>query len=306
MGKHINRVTEMDVATVEGNKSLSAGIGRRDIERCKDAIEKLGVLHTPVVGSTRGGRRIVLSGQCELTAMRELSVGKMDALEVDVPDDAGVMAKLALTLMSLRGTQDALGEGLLLQEAVDAGIPRLEIQGTLGKSASWVSNRLSLVTRLDASVYELVRGGLLDPRSAQEIARLPVGEQFAFADVAVREGLPKSAIESLTASYKDESCPEAVKAQILSDPRAALARMADKRRAVSTNKSVQGRDIDRRIESAGAQISALCRMLLKEPLSSVMEHSDALMALETELSALLAIVRGLVSPGKKEAGHNAG
>ena len=205
---------------------MAADINQRAVERCKDVIEKLGVLHTPVVGATKSGKRLLLSGQCELTALRELGVKKMEAIEVEAPGDDGAKAKFSLQLLSLQEKPGALCEGRLLQDAVNAGVTRAEIQAMLGKSASWVSNRLSLVTRLDGSVYEMVSSGLLDPRSAQEIARLPSEVQFAFMEAVIREGLPKSAIESLVAGYRDESCPDAIKAQTLIDPRAALKRMA--------------------------------------------------------------------------------
>ena len=210
---------------------------KRAVERCKEAIEKLGVVHTPVVGATNDGSRLLLSGQSEFTALRELGVKKMDAIEVDITGGGDAKARLSLLLMSLWDKPGALCEGLLLQEALSAGSSRLELQTMLGKSASWVSNRLSLVTRLDGNVYGMVKSGLIEPRSAQEVARLPAEAQFAFAETAVREGLPKSAVEVLVAGYNDESCPDAVKAQILSDPRAALKRMADKRRAVNTVRS---------------------------------------------------------------------
>jgi hypothetical protein len=265
-------------------------------------------MHTPVVGATKGGNRLLLSGQCELTALRELGVKKMDAIEVEVSGDGGVRAKLSLLLISLRDKPGALCEGQLLQEAVSAGVPRSEIQAMLGKSASWVSNRLSLVTRLDGNVYELVRSGLIEPRSAQEIARLPVETQFTFAEVAVREGLPKSAIESLVAGYNDAGCPDEVKAQILTDPRAALLRMTDKRRAVST--SVPGGttpdSIDLDIKAAKSYIACLSRIIFKVSAQESGAFNKVLTELESGLSALLLIVRGLVSPGKTEVAHNAG
>jgi ParB-like chromosome segregation protein Spo0J len=312
MAKNISKVKEIDVASVEGNKTLEAGVDRRALERCKDAIEKLGILHTPVVGATKGGGRLLLSGQCELTALRELGVRKMDAIEVEVAGDGGAKAKLSLLLLSLWDKPGALCEGLLLQEAVNSGVPRPEIQTMLGKSASWVSNRLALVTRLDGSVYKMVRDGLLEPRSAQEVARLPAQAQFAFAEAAVREGLPKSAIESLVAGYNDESCPDAVKTQILGDPRAALKRMADKRRAVNMDKpgrhkeSVAADVIDEYIKSIRMQISTLRRIFFNESVFESMENRTALKGLEAEVLALLSIVRKLISPGKMEVDHSAG
>jgi len=312
MAKNINKVKEVDVATVAGNKTLETGVDRRAVERCKDAIEKLGVLHTPVVGTTHEGNRLLLSGQCELTALRELGVKKMEAIEVDVADDAGARAKLSLLLISLNDKPGALCEGLLLQEAVNAGVPRTEIQIMLGKSASWVSNRISLVTRLDGSVYEMVRSGLLDPRSAEEIARLPAEAQFAFAETAVRERLPKSAIESLVAGYNDETCPDAVKSQMLSDPRAALMRVADSRRAVKTDNpdnqkgGVPPHVIEECVKAVRAQMDRLCRMLKYVSPLLATGYIGALSGLEGELVDLRMAIRKFIYPGKTEVGNNAG
>jgi len=158
-------------------------------------------------------------------------------------------------------------------------------------------------------VYEMVKNGLLEPCSAQEVARLPTKVQFAFAETAVREGLPKSAIESLVAGYTDESCPDAVKTQILSDPRAALGRMADKRRAVNPGRhkaSAPPYDIDGYLRAAKFHIATLRRVLFGMARHEIGGHGAALKELEAGLSDLLTIIRGLFSPGKTEDDHNAG
>jgi len=312
MAKCISKVKEIEVAAVSGNKTLAAAMDRRAVERCKEAIETLGVVHTPVVGATKDGNRLLLYGQCELTALRELGVKKMDAVEVDVAGDGKAKEKLSLLLISLQERPGALCEGLLIQEALRAGVSRAEVQAILCKSASWVSNRMSLVTRLDANVYEMVKSGLLEARSAEEVSRLPQGAQFAFAETAVREGLPKSAIESLVAGYNDETCPDAVKAQILTDPRDALKRMADKRRPVNANRvkrdkaGVEPDIIGDIIKSARLQMDAL-RRVLQNVSPDVMEgHRDALKELETGLLALRTMINGLFYPGKKEGARRYG
>jgi ParB-like chromosome segregation protein Spo0J len=309
MVKYINKVKEIDVATVEGNKILAAGIDRRVLRRCKEAIEKLGILHTPVVGATKSGNHLLLYGQCELSALRELGVRKMDAALIDVSGDDKSSAKLALLLMSLQEKPGALCEGLLIQEAVNIGISRGEIQTILGKSASWICNRLSLVTRLDGNVYELVRNGLIEPRSAQEIARLPAEAQFAFAEIAVREGLPKSAIESLVAGYNNEDCPDAVKSQMLIDPRMALKRMTDTRRAIiidhkdSSPDSSRPHDTPIRIKATISYIATLYSMLCRKTIEEISEYADLLKVLRTEMMALAGIISKLISPGKTEENH---
>jgi ParB-like chromosome segregation protein Spo0J len=309
--KNINKVKEIDVETVASNITLAAAVDRRSVERCKEAIEKLGIVHTPVIGATKSGKRVLLSGQCELTALRELGVKKMDAIELDAAGDGAVSAKLSLLLISLKDRPGALCEGLLLQEAVSAGVSRQEIQTMLGKSASWVSNRISLVTRLDSNVYEMVKSGLLESRSAQDVARLPAGSQFAFAETAVREGLPKSAIELLVTSYNDKSCPSAVKAQILSDPRTALKRMADKRRAVnadrpSIQKANSQQDVSDIIRSARLKMIVCHRVFCAMPPHEIEEHGDALKELESSMLALITMIRCIFSPGKMEVEHRVG
>ena len=310
IGKTISKVKEVDVAAVAGHKTLAAAMDRRAVERCKEAIEKVGVVHTPVIGTTKDGRWLLLSGQSEFTALRELGVKKMDAVEVDVTGDGMDKSKLSLLLISLQNKPGALCEGLLIQEALNAGVNRSEIQTILCKSASWVSNRLSLVTRLDSNVYEMVKSGLLEARSAEEVARLPQGAQFAFAEIAVREGLAKSAIESLVCGYNDESCPDSVKAQILTDPREALKRMADKRRSVSIDRS--GRDkagvnpdvICEIIKSVKLQMAALRRVLIGVSPDDIEDYKDALKELETSLLALRAMIHGFFYPGKNGGGQN--
>jgi ParB-like chromosome segregation protein Spo0J len=310
LNRNINKVKVIDVATVAGNKTLATGTDRRSIERCKEAIEKLGVVHTPVVGSTKDGNRLILSGQNELTALRELGVKKMDAIEVEIASDGGSEAKLSLLLISLQDRPGALCEGLLLREAVSAGVPRTEIQTMLGKSASWISNRLSLVTRLDINVYEMVKSGLLEPRSAQEIARLPVKTQFAFAEIAIREGLPKSVVESLVAGYNDESCPDTVKAQILSDPRAALRRMMDRRRAVNVERSNRQKasaspdEIDEHLKTAKSHLEILRSIIFVLSAQEASKRGKILKEVGDGLLALLTIVRNSISPGKTEVDHD--
>jgi ParB-like chromosome segregation protein Spo0J len=263
-------------------------------------------MHTPIVGRTGEGKLLLLYGQCELTALRELGAKTMDAIVLDAGSSAGEQAKLSLRLISLQDKPGALCEGLLLKEAVSGGVSRSEIQSMLGKSASWVSNRLSLVTRLDENVYELVKNGLLEARSAEEISRLPPAVQFTFAQSALREGLAKSAIELLAAGYRDESCPESVKAQILADPRAALLRMSDKRRAVSTGKpdghkpDALPSEIGQCVRAAIVHTDRLRHILSGISAYEVSGCMSALKTLEAIMLALLGTIQGFFYPGKTE------
>jgi ParB family chromosome partitioning protein len=302
---------EMDVSSIRRNKILALAADPASIEQCKNAINEYGAITLPVVGKLADGSRVVLSGECEFTALKEAGAQKIMAATADILEDDAGGAKLSLLLSSLRKGPGALCEGMLLRAALEGGANRAELGQMLGRSASWLSNRLALATRLDCGVREMLTHNLLDARSAEEIARLPDEAQFGFAQKAVRDGLPKSAIEALVSCYNSDGCPGEVREQILRDPRGALARTADGRRSVEYTASMPEADSGPGHSPEGI---AACLTELKKPLAWIgralynsspadaSPHRRALIALEEDVAALLKILHGLIYPGKKEVG----
>jgi ParB-like chromosome segregation protein Spo0J len=287
-------IEEMDVSAVSGNKILALSADRETVERCKAAISRFGALTPPVVAALPDGRRAVLSGEPEFAAIRETGAQTMAAVTARVPD--GEAAKASLLLSSLRKSPGALCEGLLLNDAIAGGATRVEIGGMLSRSPSWVSNRLALATRLDSGVREMLERGMLDARSAQEVARLPIGKQHGFALKVVRDGMPKSAVEELVASYNDKHCPEAAREQILRDPQAALPHAKGRRRASRGHGGIA-----KLLIAARAPLSNLASALCFASPSEASGCWQGLKELEKDLEALLEMARRLIYPGKKEA-----
>ena len=112
--------------------------------------------------------------------------------------------------------------------------------------------------------------------------------------------------------YNDDGCPDAVKAQILADPRGALKRMADRRRSVNADRPDRSKAnvppdvVGEIIKSARLQMAALRRVLVNISPEGMDCHKDALEELEASLLALRAMIRRLFSPGKKEAAQSDG
>jgi hypothetical protein len=105
----------------------------------------------------------------------------------------------------------------------------------LGKSKSWVSKRISLITRLHPSVQDLVSKKHLCPHSAQEIARISEDLQHDFAVKIIQGDLPKSVVETLVGAYNNPNSPESLKEQILTAPENALDKIV-KMKAVKTSR----------------------------------------------------------------------
>ena len=221
------RIARVETACVRDNRILALSVNRRDVDRCVKVIRQYGLLSPPVIGKLDGGDQILLSGECEFLALREIGMKIVEAVTVPIAGkDEG--DKLSLLLSSLKKCPNALSEGILITQMLNTGnYTQSQVGDMLGKSVSWVNKRISLVTRLSPAVKALVSDGQICPQSAQEISRLPAVVQHSFSVSAVKEGLPKSSVETLVAAFNAASCPDWMKEQIVSEPRRALARLAD-------------------------------------------------------------------------------
>jgi len=226
MNKTKYKIQKLNVSTIRDNDLLSISIENKDIDRCEKTIREYGGLLTPlVVRALDNGSHILVSGECELLALQNVGMSTIEAVIVDCEDDAEAN-KLSLLLTSLRQSPNPLSEGLILQELLkNSKFTQFEAANLVGKSISWVSKRISLVTRLNKSVVEMVAEKRICSHTAQEIAKLPEEFQQAFAVKVIMDSLPKSAVEKLIAAYNTENISSSLKESILKFPKDALIRV---------------------------------------------------------------------------------
>jgi ParB family chromosome partitioning protein len=217
-------ISRIETCGIKNNQILALSVEKRDVERCEDVIREYGLLTPPVVGSFGNGGRIVLSGECEMLALRGMGIKSVDAVTIPINEEEA--PKISLLISMLKKNPNAISEGLMLNELLKGGKYNQYQMGNLfGKSKSWVSKRISLVTRLKSAVCELVTKKQLCPHSAQEISRLPQEVQHEFAARVVQEGLPKSAVETLVSSFNNPNTPDCLKKQIIEHPGHAIEKI---------------------------------------------------------------------------------
>lgn len=147
------------------------------------------------------GHLQLLDGFKRLQAVRELA---WSTLQVRVLELSGAQAKAAIDALNQQAGLTELEEGWLVRSLYgDDGLSQPEIGQLLGRHKSWVCRRLMLVELLDEAVQGDVRLGLLAPRTAMAVARLPRGNQRATADVVARRGLTTKQTEHLCALLLD-------------------------------------------------------------------------------------------------------
>lgn len=159
------------------------------LSRLMVSIEETGLLEWLLVRPVDGHYQ-VLSGHYRLRAVRRLRWEQVPCRVQQCDQHTAY----ALFCTSNRFTRclSALEEAQLLVGLVQSGYTFQEAGALWGRSKSWVSRRLKLLTALDPGLRPELAAGRLGPRVAQELARLPRGNTQAEVLSLIRErGLNK-------------------------------------------------------------------------------------------------------------------
>jgi ParB-like chromosome segregation protein Spo0J len=170
------------------------------------SLERYGQL-TPLVVFSEGSGLELIDGFKRVHAARVMG---WSALGARVAAVDGVSAKLWLAELGNQQGLTELEQAWLVRSLHrDDGLTQPEIAVRLGRHKSWVWRRLVLVESLDATVQAHVRLGLLAPRAAAELSRLPRGNQEPAAQLVIRDGLTVSQTARLVQAIRECPTPEA-------------------------------------------------------------------------------------------------
>jgi len=174
------------------------------------------------------------------------------------------------------------------------GLSQPEIARRMSRHKSWVSRRLMLVESLDPIVQADVRLGLITPRAAAAVSRLPRGNQQAANAVVIRRGLTVRQTESLVdaaLAQPDPATREAMLARGLDDP--VLGAPPGRRPSRPARSEADWMSIDiLRVREIAARLEA---RLLSTPLEALAPAAgelirDALVRLSPVLRALDGVI----------------
>lgn len=166
------------------------------LEGLVSSIKEAGLLEPIVVSPTKEAYRI-LSGHYRIRAVRRLKWKQVLCRVVECDDRLAAIIYCTSNLLTrgLSAMEEAyMFSGLIAEE----NFTMAEIGKLWGRSKSWVSRRLSLLTRLDGKMKKELAQGFLQPRVAQELALLPQGnEQARVLKLIRREHLSKDSAAEL-------------------------------------------------------------------------------------------------------------
>lgn len=164
----------------------------RDLQR---SIVRHGQLNALATFRGPEGNLQIIDGFKRLRAAKELG---LPGLVVRVLGIDAAQAKAAICTLNAHHGLTELEEGWLVRALYrDDRLTQPAIGQLLHRHKSWVCRRLSLVERLDEDLQADVRLGLIAPRAAIALARLPRGNQRASAEVVTQRALTTRQAEHL-------------------------------------------------------------------------------------------------------------
>lgn len=170
------------------------------------SLEQHGQLAALTLFAEAGGLQII-DGFKRVRAARALG---WPTLVARIDDVSAIDAKLRLRALHDRRGLTELEEAWLVRSLYrEDRLSQPEIARRMGRHKSWVWRRLMLVEALDPIVQADVRLGLIAPRAAVAVSRLPRGNQQAASAVVVRRGLTVRQTDLLVDNALDQRDPAA-------------------------------------------------------------------------------------------------
>ena len=248
-----------------------------------------------------GDRLEILDGFKRVRAARALGWSTLLARV----DDVGVVdAKLRLCELHDGRRLTELEEAWLVRSLYrEDGLGQPEIARRMSRHKSWVCRRLLLVESLEPVVQAHVRLGLLAPRAAVALGRLPRGNQQDASAVVVRRGLTVRQTELLVAEvldHQDRGARAELLARRLDGPAIGAKPGPRPARVVRNEADWVSADVAR-LRDLAARLEA---RLLATPLETLPSGAaeilrDALAALSPVLRALDGAIRA--ATGREDA-----
>ena len=174
------------------------------LEGLAASIQEAGLLEPVVVCRVEDGYRI-LSGHYRVRAVRRLRFKEVLCRVVNCDARSGAVIYCTSNLLT-RGLS-AIEEAYMISRLVsEEKFTLTEIGKLWGRSKSWVSRRLSLLLYLAPKLKKELGSGYLSPRVAQELLRLPQGnDQERVLDLIRKGHLNKDEAAELVTWWKAAS-----------------------------------------------------------------------------------------------------
>lgn len=211
----------------------------------------------------------------------ELAALGFDELLVSVVtlDAPGSLVALLVANAGQRGLSELEEAWVVAALQSEHGLTQVEIGELLGRHKTWVCRRLQLVTRLERSVQDDMRLGLVSVSVARQLARLPRGNQGAASQAAARHGLTSHEVGRLVGALLAADPPQ--RREILKNPLAHLppsAPQSDFKLTPDARLSGPANRVRQQLLRLCGTVNRLCELFLEHPPTGFCEQDTQVLA----------------------------
>ena len=299
-----NAVCTVGLRQIEKNRDLALGAPQKDIA----SYEKIALAYgnvAPAVVLADGGMYRLIDGHARVEAYTRAGVSNVPVVVAQADDEAEGI-KLSLLLATSRESSSPISEGAMIERLIkEHGHSLQGLSKFVGKSKSWLSKRQTMTRNLSQPLCEMILKGTVCARAAEEIAKLPCGEQARFAANAIRDGLSKDDIHSLVRTYRSPDATDALRKTIIESPSDALPACSrgGKTRKSRARGSVTGR-IAGTARFAISILDEIGKMAIEYGDEDILAAKAHLLQLHSKLLVIATLIASRmdagVSPGKRE------
>lgn len=166
------RISNIDV----GEHSVRDDMEEEHITEIADSFEQDGQWNPIIIRPDKNGNYNLIAGHYRLEAAKRLGWDEVEASVRDVSDVEADMLSLKTNLM--RQSMGQVEEGKVLQEMIEEyDLSQRELAQRVGKSQSWVNQRLKIAFDLHEDITQAVDDGEISFDIATVIGRLEKDQQ---------------------------------------------------------------------------------------------------------------------------------
>lgn len=171
-----------------GTFSVRDEVDKGHVNEIAKSLEEDGQWNPIIVRPSEDGSYDIIAGHTRYRAAKQLG---WDSLEATVKDADDERAKeLALKTNLKRKSMSKIEEGSVVNEILDRHeLTEAELAEQIGKSESWINDRIRVALDLEPEVKGLVEEGELSYTLAREVRRVDADRQLEFAKLLIEQNI---------------------------------------------------------------------------------------------------------------------
>jgi len=267
--KNISNIQEIPISKLSTHFESYKFIQPKSEDIAFNSILKFGQL-TPIVVYPLDDKRFeIIDGFKRYRALKKLNAKTILSNVVNL--NIRTVKAAILFLNQDTGSITDLEEATIVQSLhIEDKLSQVEISKLLNRHKSWVSRRISLITRLDEEIINHIKLDLISISIARELMRLPRGNQEKVMRIVIDQNLScidaKKLVDNLL-NYKELNSDQI--------KQCANEILADKSKKTNPQKNIKKANIIEMLSIIERYISSVSNELSKNCLSSISKKEQS-------------------------------